>query len=60
MNQASTSQAQSSKVLNENLTLKTYEKKVKEDIRLVHENLHEMLKLLKTEDDRAMRVKRFY
>jgi len=47
---------QSNKQTSENLTLKTYEKKVKEDIRLIHENLHEMLKLVKIEDDRTMRV----
>ena len=47
---------QSSKQVSENLALKTYEKKVKEDIRLIHENLHEMLKLFKIDDDRAIRV----
>ena len=52
MNQAA---AQGNKATNENLTLKAYEKKVKEDVRLVHENLHEMLKLLKIEDDRTQR-----
>ena len=48
---------QSNKQASENLTLKSYEKKVKEDIRLIHENLHEMLKLVKIEDERTMRVK---
>jgi hypothetical protein len=48
---------QSNKQVSENLTLKSYEKKVKEDIRLIHENLHEMLKLVKIEDERTMRVK---
>ena len=41
---------------NENLTLKAYEKKVKEDVRLINENLHELLKLFKIEDDRTMKV----
>jgi hypothetical protein len=60
MNQSSTAAAQAqSKGLNENLTLKTYEKKVKEDMRLIHENLHEMLKLLRIDDDRTMRVMKF-
>ena len=44
------------KATNENLTLKAYEKKVKEDMRLMHENLHEMLKLLKIEDDKVLKV----
>ena len=48
---------QGNKQASENLTLKSYEKKVKEDIRLIHENLHEMLKLVKIEDERTMRVK---
>ena len=48
------------KQASENLTLKTYEKKVKEDIRLIHENLNEMLKLVKIEDERTMRVNHFY
>jgi hypothetical protein len=47
------------KQASENLTLKTYEKKVKEDIRLIHENLNEMLKLVKIEDERTMRVNHF-
>ena len=51
-------QAQSSgaKAPNENLILKTCEKKVKEDVRLIHENLYEMLKLLKMEDDKILKV----
>jgi hypothetical protein len=48
--------AAAAKGLNENQTLKTYEKKVKEDIRLMHENLHEMLKLLKIDDDKTLKV----
>ncbi len=48
------------KQASENLTLKTYEKKVKEDIRLIHENLNEMLKLVKIEDERTMRVNHFF
>ena len=47
---------QGTKQVSENLALKTYEKKVKEDIRLIHENLHEMLKLFKIEDDRTMKA----
>ena len=47
---------QSNKQASENLALKTYEKKVKEDIRLINENLHEMLKLVKIEDERTMKV----
>lgn len=45
-----------SKSQNENVILKTYEKKVKEDIRLLHDNLYEMLKLLKMEDDKVLKV----
>jgi hypothetical protein len=41
---------------NENLTLKAYEKKVKEDVRLINENLYELLKLFKIEDERTMKV----
>ena len=48
---------QSGKVVSENLTLKNYEKRVKEDVRLIHENLHEMLKLLKIDDDKTLKVK---
>jgi hypothetical protein len=55
MNQAGSS-SQANKSQSENLTLKSYEKKVKEDIRLINENLNEMLKLLKIEDERTMRV----
>jgi hypothetical protein len=40
----------------ENLTLKAYEKKVKDDIRLINENLFEMMKLFKIEDDRTVKV----
>lgn len=40
----------SSKVINENVILKNYEKKVKEEVRLINENLFEMLKLLKIDD----------
>ena len=47
----------SNKALNENVTLKAYEKKVKEDVRLMHENLYEMLKLLKMEDDKVLKVR---
>lgn len=50
------SSMQAGKQASENLTLKTYEKKVKEDIRLINDNLHEMLKLFRIEDDRTMRV----
>ena len=48
---------QGNKALNENLVLKSYEKNVKQDIRLIHENLYEMLKLLKIEDDKLLKVK---
>ena len=41
----------------ENLTIKAYEKKVREDIRLIHENLFELLKLFKVEDDKTLKVK---
>lgn len=41
---------------NENLTLKAYEKKVKDDVRLINENLFEMMKLFKIEDDRTVKV----
>lgn len=41
---------------NENLTLKAYEKKVKEDVRLINDNLSELLKLFKIEDDRTLKV----
>ena len=41
---------------NENLTLKAYEKKVKEDVRLINDNLTELLKLFKIEDDRTLKV----
>lgn len=51
--------AQSAKPVNENLTLKSYEKKVKEDIRLIHENLHDMLKLLKIDEEKGSRVTDF-
>lgn len=50
-------QSGNAKVQNENLILKTCEKKVKEDIRLIHENLYEMLKLLKMEDDKVLKVR---
>lgn len=53
---ASNVQAGSKGVSGENLTLRAYEKKVKEDIKLIHENLNEMLKLLKLEDEKS-RVK---
>lgn len=42
----------------ENLTLKAYEKKVKEDVKLIHENLNEMLKLVRIEDEKSSRVSR--
>ena len=42
----------------ENLTIKAYEKKVREDIRLIHENMFELLKLFKVEDDKTLKVKR--
>ena len=48
--------SQGNKALNENLVLKSYEKNVKQDIRLIHENLYEMLKLLKIEDDKLLKV----
>lgn len=38
------------KIINENVILKNYEKKVKEEVRLINENLFEMLKLLKIDD----------
>ena len=50
-------QGASGKALSENLTLKAYEKRVKEDIRLIQENLLEMLKLLKIDDDKTLKVK---
>jgi hypothetical protein len=53
---ASNVQGGSKGVSGENLTLRAYEKKVKEDIKLIHENLNEMLKLLKLEDEKS-RVK---
>jgi hypothetical protein len=40
----------------ENLTLKAYEKKVKEDVRLINENLNELFKLFKIEDERTLKV----
>ncbi|CAF0776932.1 unnamed protein product [Brachionus calyciflorus] len=40
----------STKTVNENVILKNYEKKVKEEVRLINENLFEMLKLLKIDD----------
>ena len=46
----------SNKALNENLILKSYEKKVKEDIRLINDNLLEMIKLLKIETDSTLKV----
>lgn len=46
----------SNKALNENLILKSYEKKVKEDIRLISDNLMEMIKLLKIETDSTLKV----
>jgi len=56
---ASNVTSQSSKALTgENLTLKAYEKKVKEDIKLIHENLNEMLKLIKIEDEKTSRVRK--
>lgn len=60
MSQASTSQtaaggSKGSGAVNENAALKAYEKKVKEDVRMMHENLHEMLKLLKIDDDRTLK-----
>jgi hypothetical protein len=41
---------------NENLTLKLYEKNVKEDVASIQNNLYEMLKLLRIEDDRTIKV----
>ena len=49
-------QTASQKSSNENLTLKAYEKKVKDDIRLINENLFDMMKLFKIEDDRTVKV----
>jgi len=49
----------SGKAQSENVILKAYEKKVKEDVRLMNENLHEMLKLLKMEDDKVIKVTYF-
>lgn len=40
----------SSKTVNENVILKNHEKKVKEEVRLINENLFEMLKLLKMDE----------
>ena len=48
--------ANSNKALNENLILKSYEKKVREDIRLISDNLLEMIKLLKIETDSTLKV----
>lgn len=54
---ASNAQGQGNKASSgDNLTLKAYEKKVKEDIKLIHENLNEMIKLLKIEDEKTSRV----
>jgi mediator of RNA polymerase II transcription subunit 22 len=36
---------------NQNPTLKAYEKRVKEDIRLIYDNLNDMLKLLRSDDE---------
>lgn len=47
-----------SKTVNENVILKNNEKKVKEEVRLINENLFEMLKLLKIDD--ASKVNRFF
>ena len=38
----------------DNAVLKTYEKKVREDVRSVFENMHEMLKLFKVEDEKRV------
>lgn len=54
--QSSGAQSAGGKNINENATLKIYEKKVKEDVKLIHENLHEMLKLIKLDDDKSSRV----
>ena len=54
--QASANSTASNKALNENLILKSYEKKVKEDIRLISDNLLEMIKLLKIETDSTLKV----
>ncbi len=56
MASASAVAASNNKALNENLILKAYEKKVKEDIRLISDNLLEMIKLLKIETDSTLKV----
>ena len=40
--------------LNTNSTLKTYEKKVKEDVAVIYDNLYEMLKILKSDDENGL------
>lgn len=47
---------QSSKAVSENLTLKLYEKKVREDVKLIHDHLHEILKLVKIDDEKTSKV----
>lgn len=47
----------SDKSAGENLTLKAYEKTVKEDVASIQNNLYEMLKLLKIDDDKNIRVR---
>jgi len=56
MASASAVAASNNKALNEILILKAYEKKVKEDIRLISDNLLEMIKLLKIETDSTLKV----
>ncbi len=60
MASASAVAASNNKALNENLILKAYEKKVKEDIRLISDNLLEMIKLLKIETDSTLKVNEAY
>jgi hypothetical protein len=40
--------------LNTNSTLKTYEKKVKEDVAVIYDNLYEMLKILRSDDENGL------
>ena len=49
--QSATAATATTTAKNENLILKSYEKKVKEDIRSISDNLLEMIKLLKIEAD---------
>jgi mediator of RNA polymerase II transcription subunit 22 len=40
--------------LNQNSTLNTYEKKVKEDVAVIYDNLYEILKILKSDDENGL------